>query len=833
MRGRAVTLADFISLLAARDCQPSGNGTQFSARCPAHEDGTASLSVSEGKDGRTIVHCHAGCRTEDVLAKLNLTLANLFNGEPQRNGKAQITATYDYTDEAGALLFQVCRFEPKGFRQRRPDGAGGWEWKLGKTRRVLFRLPELLRDVKRALPIFVCEGEKDVLALVKNGLTATCNPGGAGKWVAEYSKALRGADVVIVADKDEAGRNHAQLVARSLDGIARRVRVVELPDANGKAVKDAHDFFAAGGDVGQLQDLVDGAPDWKPLPVAANTNAPATGDFAAVTARIRGEIVAVLLDKETSATVKYSAIAAKVVETLGQLGRFYSHADLRDFDSAMYFDSHRKLLERISSDSFAAWLSEWLVVNRANHLFKYVAASVENAALFGAHTTAILPEAFWAARPGGLYLSNGDGAVVRITGAGVESVDNGTDGVLFSAGRTLAPWRLTTPQDPFETCSLFRNAHSSAAHGRILLQLWLYSFPTMPRSKPPLGAIGEIGCGKTRTLKGIAELYGIPFRAAKVEEQLEPNFWPNVNEGGLFTLDNADSKCRWLADAVAAAATDGCSQRRKLYTNSETVTLRANAWLAITSANPTFGNDAGLADRLLPFRMERRGEGTSDAALGDEIRAARDAGLSHIAETLRRALADTAPTPPRLNARHPDFAAFAVKIGRALGREAEAVAALQAAESDKSAFCLENDSVASALLAYVGQAGSFTGSAKELLPHLVELDDDLGEWLTAKKLGKRLSALWPHLQHALQAEKGLDRNKVWRFTFQAAEPGEPAGSPAAPAEAEPGEGAWRSRSQRGCASSAAPPEPEPGEGDALPVAAASETHRPDAEVDFV
>jgi hypothetical protein len=231
--------------------------------------------------------------------------------------------------------------------------------------------------------------------------------------------------------------------------------------------------------------------------------------------------------------------------------------------------------------------------------------------------------------------------------------------------------------------------------------------------------------------------------------------------------------------------------------------------------------------------MERRGEGTSDAALGDEIRAARDAGLSHIAETLRRALADTAPTPPRLNARHPDFAAFAVKIGRALGREAEAVAALQAAESDKSAFCLENDSVASALLAYVGQAGSFTGSAKELLPHLVELDDDLGEWLTAKKLGKRLSALWPHLQHALQAEKGLDRNKVWRFTFQAAEPGEPAGSPAAPAEAEPGEGAWRSRSQRGCASSAAPPEPEPGEGDALPVAAASETHRPDAEVDFV
>jgi hypothetical protein len=235
-----------------------------------------------------------------------------------------------------------------------------------------------------------------------------------------------------------------------------------------------------------------------------------------------------------------------------------------------------------------------------------------------------------------------------------------------------------------------------------------------------------------------------------------------------LTLDNADSKCRWLADALASAATDGCSVRRRLYTNSETVILRARAWLCVTTANPTFGNDAGLADRLLVVRMERRDEETSDAALTDDILAARDAALSHMAVILRKALDDTKPTPVRLNERHPDFAAFAVRIGRALGLEAEAVAALRAAEADKSAFCLENDSIGTVLLAYLHRDGSFVGTAADLVRKLCEIEPELQDQLSTKRLGKRLSSLWPHLQKALAvAGKELDRNKVNIFTFRA------------------------------------------------------------------
>jgi hypothetical protein len=169
----------------------------------------------------------------------------------------------------------------------------------------------------------------------------------------------------------------------------------------------------------------------------------------------------------------------------------------------------------------------------------------------------------------------------------------------------------------------------------------------------------------------------------------------------LSCFDNADSRTRWLADALACAATGGSQRRRRLYTNSDLVTLRANAWLVVTTANPTFANDAGLADRLLLVRTHRVDGDASDSALSDEIQANRDAALVHIAETVASALADSRPTPAGLNQRHPDFAAFAVRIGRALNREAATVAALQSAEMDKSAFCLENDTVAAALLAYL------------------------------------------------------------------------------------------------------------------------------------
>ena len=239
------------------------------ARCPAHPDKTPSLSIKTGDDGRTLFHCKAGCQTEKVCAALGITMADLFADKPQRNGAGKkIVATYPYHDENGKPLFEVVRFDPKTFRQRRPDSTApdGWTWNTNGVNKVLFRLPEVMAAKEAGRTIYLTEGEKDSLAMVEHGFAATCNPGGAGKWQPPYSETLCGADIVIVADKDPAGRKHAADVAQKLFGIAASVKTIELRDTNGKTVKDAADFFDAGGQAADLDAIAEAAPEYVPSP---------------------------------------------------------------------------------------------------------------------------------------------------------------------------------------------------------------------------------------------------------------------------------------------------------------------------------------------------------------------------------------------------------------------------------------------------------------------------------------------------------------------------------------------------------------------------------------
>lgn len=187
------------------------------------------------------------------------------------NGKPRIVAQYDYRDEAGNVLSQAVRFEPKDFRQRRPDGKGGWIWYVKGTRIVPYRLPELLAEPAR--PVLIVEGEKDADALARIGVVATTNACGAGKWTAEHSEFLRGRGVIVLPDNDDAGRNHAQQVAQSLHGIAEEVRIVELPGLPDKG--DASDWIAAGGTRDELRRLAKAASVW--TPTQADTTQPWPG----------------------------------------------------------------------------------------------------------------------------------------------------------------------------------------------------------------------------------------------------------------------------------------------------------------------------------------------------------------------------------------------------------------------------------------------------------------------------------------------------------------------------------------------------------------------------
>jgi len=267
-------------------------GGEYRGACPVHGGDGPNFAV-DAENGEW--YCHTGCKEGgdalrflerkdgitfpealQALAEWAGTPAPIPARNGHKNGQSprRIAETYDYTDDGGTLLFQAVRYDPKGFAQRVPAGTPGtWTYALNGTRRVLYHLPEVVAAVEAERPVYLCEGEKDADALRALGLTATCNPMGAGKWEDAYTDALAGAVVALLPDNDPAGRAHAARVAAALHGKAKRLRVVEMPGLPDKG--DVSDWLAAGGTKEALLALVKAAPDWNPENVPPLSDPPA------------------------------------------------------------------------------------------------------------------------------------------------------------------------------------------------------------------------------------------------------------------------------------------------------------------------------------------------------------------------------------------------------------------------------------------------------------------------------------------------------------------------------------------------------------------------------
>jgi KaiC/GvpD/RAD55 family RecA-like ATPase len=205
------------------------------------------------------------------------------------NGKAhprRIDKVFPYRDLQGETCFEVVRYVPKDFRQRRPDGKGSYHWNLQGVTLIPYCLPEISEAIASGYTIYFVEGEKCADVLWSHGIPATCNPMGAGKWTDELARYFAGADVVVIPDFDAqkknpkgelvfhpdgrpvlAGQDHALTVAAALNEIASRVRVLDLAAQwrEIKAKQDIADWFAiAGHTADRFHALVNGAVDWTP-----------------------------------------------------------------------------------------------------------------------------------------------------------------------------------------------------------------------------------------------------------------------------------------------------------------------------------------------------------------------------------------------------------------------------------------------------------------------------------------------------------------------------------------------------------------------------------------
>ena len=293
-----------------------GNG-RWDALCPAHRDSKRSLSIAIGTNGKLLLKCHAphGCTLAAIVVSLGLGHDDLFpdnaasGGKRDRSMSSVFVEAYDYRDREGNHLFQVCRWSPKRFTQRRrnpgfdpskprdKDHNPEYLNNLDGVPRVLYRLPEMLKALaaKPGRQVVIAEGEADVDALRADDFLATTNPMGAGKWHPDYTETLRGQNVVVIPDEDPVdpnlgyspGLKHAEDICAALQGIAKKVVLVRLPNVPAKGdYREWRKQFIdkAASDTIEAREkskaaaraafiaLVKATPDWQPnqnLPVQA------------------------------------------------------------------------------------------------------------------------------------------------------------------------------------------------------------------------------------------------------------------------------------------------------------------------------------------------------------------------------------------------------------------------------------------------------------------------------------------------------------------------------------------------------------------------------------
>jgi hypothetical protein len=226
-------------------------GPGIRARCPAHDDQTASFAVWQGKDDYLHFNCQAGCTEEQILAALSMTQKDRRILGPVASTTGQ--TVYRYTDKMGAYLFEKSRGADKGgkktFYQRIAQADGKYLSNLSSLNgqsKTLYRLAEVLGAVASGETIYINEGEKAVEAFRMRGYVATCQPAGAGpgKWLDQHTNVLRGSNCVIVADRDQVGECYAKEVYNALESVCKSVTVVQSKTTGDH--DDAYDHFASG-----------------------------------------------------------------------------------------------------------------------------------------------------------------------------------------------------------------------------------------------------------------------------------------------------------------------------------------------------------------------------------------------------------------------------------------------------------------------------------------------------------------------------------------------------------------------------------------------------------
>ncbi len=721
--------AEVAAYIAEQNLDLEQQGDEWRGACPIHRGSRDSFAMN-ALNGTW--YCHSACQRGGDLFELEAlltgaqpervrsTILGLVEGKRDQNDhnvEKRIVAEYSYTDPNGVLLYQCVRFEPKDFRQRRPDGKGGWIWKLDDVETVLYHLPQAVA----ANVVYIVEGEKDVHTLESLGVVATCNPMGAGKWRAHYAKSLRGKIVIIVPDNDDPGRKHAAAVADSLLGVAASVRIVEI----GPAGKDVSDFAAAGGTRDQLEAVA----------AAATVLAPE----ALTSLRERWGIV---MPKEvatgSNAPVRNPTQSDKLLDLANSAKLF--HTSEHEAYAQIQQNGHSETWS-LRSAGFERWLrKEYFRVYRGAPGKPAVQDAIANltarAHFDGAQHAVYLRLARSDER---IYLdlANERWEAVEIGKVGWRIVQDVP--VFFRRPKGMAALPMPQTGGTLDDLRDFINTPDDDTF--IPVVAWLVGALRPSGPYALLSLQGEQGSAKSslaKVLRALIDPASSPLRTLPRDER---DLMIAANNNWVLAFDNLSGIDSATSDSFCRVSSGGGLSTRELYSDSDETIFDAMRPIILNGIDDMVERH-DLADRSLIVNLpgipdsKRR----TEDQLWLEFEAARPRIIGALCDAVSMALRNantlSIPALPRMA----DFASWVMAAESALPWSAGAfLDTFQRSRKDAIAVALEGDAVAVAISKLTELQNTWQGTATQLLEQLDLLVAD----------STRKSRVWPKSPNSL------------------------------------------------------------------------------------
>ena len=614
------------------------------------------------------------------------------NGNGQQNLPKKEVAYHDYRGENGELVFQVVRYDPKGFRQRIPDGNGRWEWGLNGTKPLLFKLPELLASENI---IYIVEGEKDVERLMLEGLTATCNPMGAGKWKQEYNVWLKDREVVVIPDNDNPGHEHAQKVAETLYETAKTIKVVYLPGLEEK--QDVSDYL----EVHSLAEFLKKVDDALAFfPEKRNQPDCEEGDKKRTHSQILIELAS---GAELFHTPDGEVYATFEKVDHKETWRIRSKGFRRWLVGLFYKKTGKAPGAKALTDAFGVLESKAQFDGEEHQVYIRVGGS-----------------------NGNIYidLTNDRWEVIEISPEGWKVINQSPIKFIRSRGMTALP--APVAGGSLDLLRPFVNVRDEGSW--ILLIAYIQSALRDRGPYPVLDLQGEQGSAKStlvRLIRALIDPSAVPLRTSPRDERdlmiMAKNSW-------VLAFDNLSTIPSWLSDAICRLATGGGFGTRELYTDSEEALFDSQRSVVVNGigdiATRDDFRDRALIINLSPISEDQRKD---EETFWNEFYEVRPKILGALLDGVSVGLKNLPEVLLNCLPRMADFAKWATAVEPAFGWSP---GSFMKAYSQNQALAvelgIEGDPVAQAVVALAedNEISGWEGTATELLAELEEKVSD-------------------------------------------------------------------------------------------------------------